>query len=83
MEDTAKGMTSLRDEAGSDVMKTPDEVGVITRLHELGWGAKRIARELRISKNTVKKYLAAGGWVEYRGAGRPARLEPHRDWIGE
>ncbi|HOX60224.1 MAG TPA: IS21 family transposase [Verrucomicrobiota bacterium] len=83
MEDAVVAMTSLRNEAGSDVMKSPDEVGAIKRLHELGWGAKRIARELGISKNTVKKYLAAGGWVEYRGAGRPARLEPHRDWIGE
>jgi DNA-binding NarL/FixJ family response regulator len=26
-----------------------------------GWGARRIARELGVSRNTVKRYLAEGG----------------------
>jgi predicted transcriptional regulator len=42
-------------------MLEPDEVSAILRLNELGWGSKRIARELGISRNTAKDYLAAGG----------------------
>ena len=51
-------------------MLEPDEVSAILRLNELGWGSKRIARELGISRNTVKDYVAAGGWTPYR--------QPHR-----
>jgi hypothetical protein len=32
-----------------ETMVEPDEVSAILRLYELGWGAKRIARELGIS----------------------------------
>src|SRR5690606_8360775 len=28
----------------------------------LGWGAKRISRELGISRTTIKKYLCLGSW---------------------
>ncbi|SCY59911.1 Homeodomain-like domain-containing protein, partial [Desulfoluna spongiiphila] len=38
-------------------MLQPDEVAAILRLKKLGWGSKTIARELGISKNTVKSYL--------------------------
>lgn len=37
------------------------EVSAILRLDELGWGRKRIARELGISRSAVKGYVAAGG----------------------
>jgi len=58
-------------------------VSAILRLNELGWGSKRISRELGISRNTVKEYIAAGGWtqeaadtlqqkVSQRGQERPA-----------
>ncbi|WP_175469878.1 sigma factor-like helix-turn-helix DNA-binding protein, partial [Desulfoluna spongiiphila] len=40
-----------------DLMLQPDEVAAILRLKKLGWGSKTIARELGISKNTVKSYL--------------------------
>jgi DNA-binding NarL/FixJ family response regulator len=41
-------------------LTTPDEVKAIVELQRKGWGAKRIAREFGISKNTVKRYLRAG-----------------------
>ena len=41
------------------VMKTPDDVAAMMRLKSLGWGTKRIARELGCSHHTVKGYLAA------------------------
>ena len=31
----------------------PEEVSAMLRLKELGWGTRRIARELGISRNTV------------------------------
>ena len=36
------------------------------RLHALGWGFKRIAREFGCSRNTVRRYVAADGWMAYR-----------------
>ncbi len=74
MEDMKAGMRSFRDGNGSDAMKTPDEIGAILHLHEIGWGSRRIADELGISRNTVKKYLEAKGWIAYRGSGRQALL---------
>jgi DNA-binding NarL/FixJ family response regulator len=37
-----------------EAMLEPEEVSAILRLNELGWGAKRISRELGISRNTAK-----------------------------
>ena len=51
-------------------MLAPDEVAAVVRLHELDWGTKRIAGELGCSLNTVKRYLAADGWV---ALGKPRR----------
>ena len=48
------------------------------RLRTLGWGKKQIAAELSCSRNTVKRYLAAGGWAALPGERRavlPTRLE--------
>lgn len=59
-----------RGDTGREIMRTPDEVTSIVELQRKGWGAKRIARVLGISKNTVKRYLRAGGWQPY---GRPSR----------
>lgn len=81
MEDMKAGMRSFRDGNGSDAMKTPYEVGAILHLHEIGWGSRRIADELGISRNTVKKYLEAKGWIAYRGSGRQALLVPHLEWV--
>ena len=53
-------------------MLEPEEVSAIIRLNELGWGAKRISRELGISRNTVRDYIAAasGRRIGNRGARR-------------
>ena len=53
-----KGQGSPRDLAPrGDVMLTPDEVSAMVRLHEMGWGTKRIAAELGCSRTTVKRYI--------------------------
>ena len=38
-------------------MVAAEVVRQMGRLAELGWGAKRIARELGVARNTVKRYL--------------------------
>jgi transposase len=64
-------------------MLEPDDVSAILRLNELGWGSKRIARELGISRNTVKDYVAAGGWTPYRQPQRKKALDGQETWLKE
>jgi transposase len=64
-----------------DLMQTPDDVAAMVRLHELGWGAKKIAREMGISKNTVKHYLRQGGWSAYRTPVRSKALDGVEPWL--
>jgi DNA-binding NarL/FixJ family response regulator len=61
-----------------EAMLEPEEVSAILRLRKLGWGAKRIARELGVSRNTVKDYIAAGGWTPYQQPQRRRRLMAKR-----
>src|ERR1700740_2327641 len=64
-------------------MLAPDEVAAMVQLHKLGWGTRRIAGELGCSRNTVKRYLAAGGWAAIRPARRQRRLDGLEDWLKE
>jgi transposase len=66
-----------------EVMRTPDEVAAMLRLKGLGWGVKRIAREVGCSPMTVRRYLAEGGYAPYRRRGRPRRLAGLEDWLAE
>ncbi len=70
-------MTTLQ----GDLMPTPETVAAMKRLHELGWGIKRIARELGCSKNTVKGYLRRGGWAPCRPAARRRVLGELDAWL--
>ena len=64
-------------------MQTPDEVAAMLRLKGLGWGIKRIARELGCSHMTVRHYVAQGGWLPYRGGGRRRVLAGLEAWVAE
>jgi transposase len=66
-----------------DAMQTPAEVAAMLRLKALGWGVRRIAGELGCSHMTVRRYLAEGGWVAYRGGGRPRTLSGLEEWVAE
>jgi transposase len=66
-----------------EVMQTPDEVAAMLGLKALGWGVRRIAGELGCSHMTVRRYLSAGGWVAYRGRGRPRTLTGLEVWVAE
>ena len=48
---------------GRQAMQTPEDVQAMLKLASLGWGAKRISRELGCSRNTVRSYLRQGGWL--------------------
>jgi len=83
MDQQQSGMMRPNDSSGRELMRTPEEVTTILELKRQGWGAKRIAKELGISKNTVKAYLLKGGWVPY---GRPKRkrlLDGQEAWVAE
>jgi transposase len=64
-------------------MLEPEEVSAMLRLKELGWGTRRIARELGISRNTVRGYIEAGGWTPYRQPVRRKRLDGEQVWLKE
>jgi transposase len=64
-------------------MVEPEGVAAMLRLKELGWGSKRIARELGVSRGTVKRYLEAGGWQPFKSPQRRKLLDGHADWLRE
>jgi transposase len=68
---------------GRQAMQTPEDVQAMLKLASLGWGAKRISRELGCSRNTVRSYLRQGGWQPYQSPHRPGRLTAHQDWLAE
>ena len=55
----------------------------MVRLRDLGWGTRRIAAELGCHRETVQRYLAAGGWAPYHVPGRPGMLAGHEAWLTE
>ncbi len=60
-------------------MREPEDVSAMLRLHELGWGTKRIAAELGVSRNTVRRYLRQGGGRGTAGiGGRGGSIRPGR-----
>jgi transposase len=77
VEDASLGRVPRREE-----MQTPGEVAAMLRLKSLGWGIRRIAKELGCSHMTVRRYVASGGWVPYRGRGRSRALAGHEEWLG-
>jgi transposase len=66
-----------------DAMRTPDEVAAMGRLRALGWGTRRISRELGIARNTVRRYLAEGGWSRCRMPERAKALDGLEGWLAE
>lgn len=65
------------------VMKTPDDVAEMLRLRALGWGIKRIGRELGCSHHTVKGYVEAGGVKLFKAPARAKKLDGLNDWLRE
>lgn len=55
----------------------------VVSMHKAGVPIKVIARELGISKNTVKATLRRDGPPEYRRRQMPSKLDPYRDYLRE
>ena len=68
---------------GAQTMMKSDEVEAMLHLHALGWGLKRIAVEFGCSKNTVRRYVAADGWMAYSRRRGGGRLEDQEAWLKE
>jgi transposase len=64
-------------------MKLPEEVEAVLRLHRQGWGTRRIAVELGMSRNTVRRYVRQGSWCAYKGPKRAGKLAGLEDWLAE
>ena len=64
-------------------MLTKEAIVEIRILSRRGMSVRAIARELRISRNTVRKYLRGEAVQEVprRGPGRPRKLAPYEDWL--
>src|ERR1700751_820962 len=70
-------------ESRREVMLAPEDVSAMLRLKELGWGTRRIARELGVSRNTVKGYIVAGGWAPYKQPRSGKQLDGQAAWLKE
>lgn len=64
-------------------MLESEEAMQLFALRKLGWGVKRIALELGISRNTVRDWLRAGPERRYAGPNRLPVLAAHLEWIRE
>jgi len=64
-------------------MKRPDDVTAMLRLHHLGWGIKRIAKNFGVSPNTVKRYVRQNGWVSYQQPVRKKALGDLGTWLSK
>jgi len=64
-------------------MQTPEDVAAMLRLKAQGVGIKQIASKLGCSKNTVRRYVRAGGWVAYQTPTRKSTLQGLEGWLAE
>lgn len=64
-----------------NIMLMPELVDKILNLESIGWGKKRIAKELGVSKGTVKRYLSQKKWLPYKPPKRKKKLEGLEEWL--
>jgi len=64
-------------------MIEPEAVAAMVRLGRSRWGVKRIARELGVARNTVRRYMAAGACVPYRQPRRTGVMAGQKAWLRE
>ena len=84
METMLGAATAVREAGAQDEgMLEPDEVAAMVRLHEMGWGAKRLAREFGCARNTVRRYLRGDGPAAYRQPERRSALDGLEEWLRE
>lgn len=67
---------------GEDMLQA-DEVVAMLRLHELGWGVKRLSKEFGCARNTVRRYLREGGAAPFKKPVRRIASDGLDDWLRE
>jgi len=55
----------------------------IHRLHNEGWPKRKIARQLRVARKTIRKYLENPERSLTRNKARVSKLEPYRELIDQ
>jgi DNA-binding transcriptional regulator LsrR (DeoR family) len=63
-------------------MVDPEIVRQLRALHALGWGSKRIAQELGISRNSVQRYVSEGTLADTQVRPKRARSTMHSGVLG-
>jgi transposase len=63
------------------IMQSPEIVDKILYLASVGWGKKRIAKELGTTPKTVRKYLRLQGWQPYQRRESNKKLKVLDDWL--
>lgn len=66
-----------------ETMLRPEEVQAMVRLHELGWGTKRLSREFGCARNTVRRYVREGGPVPFQQPRRKTAFDGLETWLRE
>jgi len=61
----------------------PPDVTRILALRQQGWGTRRIAEELGISRRTVRRYVRLGGYRPYVRRKTPRALQAELTWLKE
>ncbi len=56
-----------------EMMETPEGVAAMLRLKALGWGIRRIAKELGCSHMTVRRYVSEAAGLRIAAAAGHAR----------
>lgn len=69
--------------AGGLLLDPPDVTRILTLKQQHGWGTKRIAGELGISRRTVRRYLKLGAYKPYVRRKTPRVLDEHLPWLRE
>ena len=64
------------------IMQSPEFVDKILYLASVGWGKKRIAKELGTTPKTVRRYLRLQGWQPYQRTISNKKLSGMDEWLG-
>jgi len=67
---------------GAEMLES-EAVQALFTLRRLGWGMRSIARELGVSRNTIRAWLRDGANREYSGPVRASVLAGHLPWLRE
>lgn len=65
------------------IMHAPEIVDKMLYLASMGWGKKKIARELGTTPKTVRRYLRIKGWQPYQRKFTHKKLDGLNGWLTE